>query len=43
MKSKKYSRISDIAYESGFQDPKYFSTLFRKHYGKTPTEFMEEK
>jgi DNA-binding response OmpR family regulator/ligand-binding sensor domain-containing protein/two-component sensor histidine kinase len=42
MKSKKYSRISDIAYESGFQDPKYFSTLFRKHYGKTPTEFMEE-
>lgn len=43
MKNKKYSRISDIAYESGFQDPKYFSTLFKKHYGKTPTEFMEEQ
>ncbi len=42
MVSKKYNRISDIAYESGFQDPKYFSTLFKKHYGKTPTEFMEE-
>ncbi len=42
MKNKKYIRISDIAYESGFQDPKYFSTLFRKHYGKTPTEFMDE-
>ena len=41
MKNKKYSRISDIAYESGFQDPKYFSTLFKKHYGKTPTEFMD--
>jgi signal transduction histidine kinase/DNA-binding response OmpR family regulator/ligand-binding sensor domain-containing protein len=42
MKSKKYNRISDIAYESGFQDPKYFSTLFKKHYGKTPTEFIED-
>ncbi len=42
MKTKKHSRISEIAYESGFQDPKYFSTLFRKHYGKTPTEFMDE-
>ena len=42
MKSKTYKRISDIAYESGFQDPKYFSTLFKKHYGKTPKEFIEE-
>lgn len=42
MKAKNISRISDIAYESGFNDPKYFSTLFKKHYGKTPKEFMEE-
>ena len=42
MKNKNFSRISDIAYESGFQDPKYFSTLFKKHYGKTPKEFIEE-
>jgi signal transduction histidine kinase/DNA-binding response OmpR family regulator/ligand-binding sensor domain-containing protein len=42
MQERKNIRISEIAYESGFQDPKYFSTLFRKHYGKTPTEFMEE-
>ena len=41
MKKKLHSRISDIAYESGFHDPKYFSTLFKKHYGKTPKEFME--
>ena len=41
MKKKVHSRISDIAYESGFHDPKYFSTLFKKHYGKTPKEFME--
>jgi len=42
MKQKKFTRISDIAYESGFQDPKYFSTLFKKHYNKTPKEFIEE-
>ena len=42
MKKKIHSRISDIAYESGFHDPKYFSTLFKKHYGKTPKEFIEE-
>ena len=42
MKTKKTSRISDIAYESGFNDPKYFSTLFKKHYGKTPKEFIED-
>jgi len=42
MRSKSTMRISDIAYQSGFQDPKYFSTLFKKHYGKTPTEFIED-
>ncbi|GAA4818050.1 response regulator [Litoribaculum gwangyangense] len=42
MKSKTHARISDIAYESGFNDPKYFSTLFKKHYGKTPKEFIDE-
>lgn len=42
MKNKAFTRISDIAYESGFQDPKYFSTLFKKHYGKTPKEFADE-
>ncbi|WGH74976.1 ATP-binding protein [Tenacibaculum tangerinum] len=43
MKKKVHSRISDIAYESGFHDPKYFSTLFKKHYGKTPKEFIEDQ
>lgn len=42
MKNKTHARISDIAYESGFNDPKYFSTLFKKHYGQTPKEFIEE-
>jgi DNA-binding response OmpR family regulator/two-component sensor histidine kinase len=43
MKKKAHNRISDIAYESGFHDPKYFSTLFKKHYRKTPKEFIDEQ
>jgi AraC-like DNA-binding protein len=43
MKDKTLARISDIAYESGFSDPKYFSTLFKKYYGMTPSEFIEEQ
>ncbi|WP_158275674.1 hybrid sensor histidine kinase/response regulator transcription factor [Marinilabilia rubra] len=37
----KEQRIGDIAFESGFHDPKYFSTLFKKKFGKTPKEYME--
>ena len=33
-------RISEVAYASGFNDPKYFSTLFKKFYGKTPKEYI---
>ena len=43
LRSRKNIRISDIAYESGFHDPKYFSTLFKKHYGKSPKEFIGNK
>ena len=34
-------RVSDLAYRVGFQDPKYFSTCFKKHFGIQPKEFME--
>lgn len=33
-------RIDDVAYKCGFNDPKYFSTLFKKHFKKTPSEFQ---
>ena len=36
-------RISDLAYQVGFNDPKYFSQLFRKKFGVTPTEYAENK
>lgn len=31
--------ISEVAYAVGFNDPKYFSHVFRKNVGVTPTEF----
>jgi AraC family transcriptional activator of pobA len=31
--------IASIAYELGFQDPAYFSRIFKKHLGLTPKEF----
>lgn len=31
--------ISEIAYEVGFNDPKYFTRCFTKHYGVAPSSF----
>ena len=33
-------RVSDLAYQVGFHDPKYFSSCFKKYYGVLPKEFM---
>ncbi len=34
--------VSEVAYEVGFNDPGYFSTSFRKKFGKTPTEYIND-
>ena len=36
-------RVSDLAYRVGFKDPKYFSTVFKKHFGMQPKEYIEKK
>ena len=34
--------ISEIAYEVGFNDPKYFTRCFTKHFNVTPSSLLEE-
>ncbi len=31
--------VASIAYELGFQDPAYFSRVFKRHTGMTPKQF----
>jgi signal transduction histidine kinase/DNA-binding response OmpR family regulator len=35
--------ISEIAYSVGFNDPKYFSTCFKKNFSLSPTEFVSRE
>ena len=34
--------ITEIAYEVGYNEKSYFSKVFRKKSGQTPSEFREE-
>lgn len=34
--------ISEIAYEVGFNDPKYFTRCFTKHFNVTPSSLLED-
>lgn len=34
-------RIYEITSELGYQNPQYFSKMFKKHYGMTPNEFRD--
>lgn len=35
-------RIADIAYAVGYQDVQYFSKSFKKHFGKSPTQYVKK-
>lgn len=35
--------ISEIAYQVGFNDPKYFTRCFTKHFNVTPSSILEDK
>lgn len=41
MEEKKNMRISEVAYAVGFNDPKYFSSCFKKEFGVQPSEYQE--
>ena len=34
--------ISEIAYDLGFSDPKYFSSIFKKEMGVSPSEYLKQ-
>ena len=34
--------ISEVAYMTGFSDPKYFSTLFKKYFDQSTSEFIKD-
>jgi signal transduction histidine kinase/ligand-binding sensor domain-containing protein/DNA-binding response OmpR family regulator len=34
--------ISEVAYAVGYNDPKYYSRIFRKYFGISPSDFLKE-
>jgi YesN/AraC family two-component response regulator len=34
--------ISEIAFKTGFNDPKYFSRIFKKFYGTSPSDYLKK-
>jgi AraC-like DNA-binding protein len=37
------AQIAQIAYETGFNSPAYFTKCFRETFGKTPSEYVQKK
>ncbi len=35
-------RISEICYDTGFSNPRYFASLFKKQFHMTPTEYIQQ-
>ena len=35
--------VSEIAYQCGFSDPKYFSKCFKSTFGQTPSEYKQNQ
>lgn len=40
LESKAFETISEVAYASGFNTPKYFSKVFEKRFGKLPGDYV---
>jgi AraC-like DNA-binding protein len=37
---KEGNNVSETAYRTGFSDPNYFSKVFRKTYGMSPSDYI---
>ena len=42
LKSQKYT-VSEVSDLMGYSDPKYFTDIFKKHYGMTPSAYMKQE
>jgi signal transduction histidine kinase/DNA-binding response OmpR family regulator len=38
-----YATTSELSYAVGFQHPSYFTTVFKKRFGKKPSDYMKER
>ena len=42
LENKSYSTIREICFSTGFNNPKYFSSIFYIRFGKLPIEYLKE-
>ena len=35
--------VAEVAYQTGFSNPSYFSKSFKKEFGQSPTAFLQNK
>ena len=35
-------QIAEVAFSVGFNDPRYFSTAFKKKYGSSPSDYIHQ-
>ena len=42
LRSKKYT-VAEVSDHMGYSDPKYFTDVFKKHYGMTPSAYMKNQ
>lgn len=38
-----HKNVSEIAYDTGFNSPRYFSMCFKNHFGVTPSKYVQSK
>ena len=41
LQSKKFT-VAEVSDMLGYSDPKYFTDIFKKHYGMTPSAYMKQ-